>query len=131
VNHLLKHPQVGYVLARQRILLEPGASLPTYQREDLLAVDHIGFTPSTWVVRKALFHQIGKFDHSLRNGEDLDWLARANDAQVQRFVIQETLLHKRIHNSNLSGETGDHFPILLRILRRSTNRRRSQAKVDE
>jgi glycosyltransferase involved in cell wall biosynthesis len=130
MNHLLRHPEVGYVLARQRFLLEPGATLTPYQREALLAVDQIGATPSTWVVRKVLFHQIGKLDYSLRHYEDLDWLARANDAHIQRFVVQETLLHKRIHNSNLSGETGDHFPILLRVLRRSADRRRSQEKAD-
>jgi len=102
VGYLLDHPEIGFTLARQRIFLEPGAERPPWLRDDLIEEDHVGFFPSTLVSRKSVFETIGVYDPSYRIGESADWFARARDAGIRRAIVQEVLLHKRVHGVNLT-----------------------------
>ncbi len=102
-HHLLEHPEVGYVVARGENFLESGMNLPVWLTEELFRREHT-FLPSTLVVRKPVFEQVGGFDSSYMVGEDTDWFVRASDAGVRGFIVPEILLYRRIHDSNLSSQ---------------------------
>lgn len=124
VRYLLDHPELGFVLARQRIFLEPGVERPSWLKEELLANDSVGYVPSTLLARKTVFAQIGGFDPRSVPAEDVEWFFRAKDAGVLMGVVPEVLLHKRVHGSNLGHGTAISQPRLLQALRSSVERQK-------
>jgi glycosyltransferase involved in cell wall biosynthesis len=124
IGHLLKHPSVGYAIARQRFFVEPGTSLPPWLRRELLLEDQVGYLPGTLVVRTTVFAQIGTFDTAYRISCDSDWLARAKDAGIPMSILPDVLLFRRIHSGNQSSDVHGVHSELLSILRRSIARQR-------
>ena len=124
VRHLLDHPDLGFVLARQLIFLEPGVQRPSWLKPELLENDSVGYVPSTLLARKTVFDRIGGFDPRFVPAEDAEWFFRAKDAGIAMGVVSEVLLHKRVHGSNLSHGTAVSQPRLLQTLRSSIERQR-------
>jgi glycosyltransferase involved in cell wall biosynthesis len=127
VNYLIDHPKVQYTIAKVKFFLEPGHSPPSGFRKELLENDHIGRIMETLVVRKSLFDVIGKFRTDLTTAEDVDWYARANDQGIPMAIVPKVLLHKRVHDANLSLYTLENNRNLLKALRQSIKRKRGQA----
>lgn len=133
MSYLLEHPEVGYVVAKERNFLESGTEYPTWLTEELFMKEHtFVFLPSALVIRKSVFYQVGEFDPDYVIGEDKDWFIRASDARVQGFVVPETLLYRRIHDSNLCSRAQVRpREVLLKMLRSSVSRRRHQEATNE
>jgi glycosyltransferase involved in cell wall biosynthesis len=127
VNYLIDHPKIQYTIAKVKFFLEPGHSPPSGFRKELLENCHIGRIMETLVVRKSLFDVIGKFRTDLTTAEDVDWYARANDQGIPMSIIPKVLLHKRVHDTNLSLYTLENNRNLLKALRQSIKRKRGQA----
>jgi hypothetical protein len=79
----------------------------------------------TLVARKQVFDLVGKFDTNLSTAEDVDWYSRAADQGVPMAIMPNVLLHKRVHDANLSIQTLTNNQNLLKTLRRSIERKRS------
>jgi glycosyltransferase involved in cell wall biosynthesis len=122
VDCLLKHPHIGYTLARQRNFLEPGTDRPAWLRKELLLKDYVG-TLQTLVARRKVFEQVGVFDPTFRINEDMDWFARAKDAGIPMIVVPEVLAYRRIHSTNLGYQAQVGDPVLFRTLRASIRRK--------
>jgi glycosyltransferase involved in cell wall biosynthesis len=129
VNHLFEHPHVGYSLTRMRWFLEPGVDPPSWSRwrPDLLSSDLPGFVFGTMLVRSTVLEQVGPLDPQYQ-ANDADWFARAKDVGVPVTILPETLLHKRIHDSNMSHRHSILRSDLLRIFKTSIDRRRAQER---
>ena len=125
VHYLLEHPEIHYVIARVQFFIEPGCAIPSGFRKELLEQDHVGRVPETLVARKRLFDTIGKFDPRLSTAEDVDWFARAHDCGVPMAVIPKVLLHKRIHDTNISLNVPENNRNLLQALKQSIDRKRA------
>lgn len=126
VNYLNEYPEVQYVIAKMKSFLEPGCSIPLGFRQELLDQDAIAPIPGTLVARKTLFDTIGKFNPNLNTAEDVDWFARCQDAKIKMSIINEVLLYKRVHGSNLSLNTTNNNQNLLKVLRSSIQRKRQE-----
>lgn len=123
VNYLLSHPQVGCSITYQKIVLEPGATVPPLFKKELLDKDHPGYVPSTLMVRKTVFDQIGGFDPTYVNaGEDIEWFSRVKDAGIDMAILPETLLFRRMHNDNISLQRRPDFSQLLKTIKKSIDR---------
>ena len=81
----------------------------------------------TFPLMTALFDVVGRFDPSLSTAEDVDWFARAKDAAVPAAVIPAVLLHKRVHDANLSINAVANDRNLLSAVQRSIARKRGRA----
>jgi len=82
--------------------------------------------------RREVFARVGKFDESMRQGEDVDWFMRARDAGVNIGISNEVVQLYRIHESNMTTnlEEKDHF--FLKAMKKSLDRRRAgQPKAPE
>ena len=115
---LLSFTHVQHVLA-------DGASPPAGFRTTLLDGPVPGFIMETLVARRAVFDTVGLFDPSFAVGEDTDWFARARDAHVPTVVLPETLVVKRVHDSNSSLSHSGLNDLLLKALRQSIARKRN------
>ena len=125
VGYLLKHPEVGYAIAKQRLFLEPGMRVPPWLRRELLQDDQAGYLLGTLVVRRSVLERIGAFDLAYRISCDSDWFARAKDANIPMVVLPDVLLFRRIHPGNMSSDVRQTHSELLRILRASISRQRA------
>jgi glycosyltransferase involved in cell wall biosynthesis len=126
MGYLLEHSHVDYVLARQRMFLEAGGTLPSWVRPGLLEGEPLGFL-GTLVARKTVFERIGNFDPAYQVTTDADWFFRAKDAGISMTYLDEVLLHKRIHSDNESRRARLNNVELLRIARVSIKRQCNQA----
>ena len=127
VSHLLSHPDLGYTLTHQQFFLDPGATLPAWFRKELLASVHTGWVLGTLVVRRTAFEQVGNFATGYSAANDSDWFFRAKAAEVPMAVVPELLLLKRIHGANDSGRSKEILSELLKVVKSSLDRQRSQS----
>ncbi|MBW4576550.1 MAG: glycosyltransferase family 2 protein [Aphanothece sp. CMT-3BRIN-NPC111] len=104
VNYLCQHPQIGYVVCHSCLFLEPTSNIPPGLNLDKLFKVAPVYIPSALVIRKSALEKIGVFAHQYRLGEGMDWFFRANEADICKAIVPEVLLHKRIHDRNLSYE---------------------------
>ena len=103
VHYLQSHPEVDYVLGQQQFFLEPGEDFPSIIPVHLRHKPHIGFGPGSMMARKQVFEKCGLFSPEYsRCSSDADWFFCARDKGLKRGVIQKVLLHRRIHDSNVS-----------------------------
>jgi len=123
VGYHQAHPETGYTIANQRIVLEPGAPVQASFKKELLEIDHPGYVPSTLMVKREAFEKIGGFKAGYRTGEDVDWFSRAKDSGIAMGIVPETLLFRRMHHSNLSLQGRPNFSNLLRTLKTSIERK--------
>jgi glycosyltransferase involved in cell wall biosynthesis len=130
MHYLLAHPEAQYVVGRVKFFLEPGYGTPTGFRSELLETTPVGYIMETLLARREVFDLLGGFDVQLNSGEDVDWFARARDAKVPHGVIAEILLHKRVHNANISLNDATTNHTLLQVLRCSLARKRAIARTE-
>ncbi len=130
IGLLRERPELGFVLAHQRVFFEPETEFPRWLRKGLEAQDHLGFLPGTLVVRKNVFARVGFFDTAYRFGyDDAEWLFRAKDSGVAHAVLPQALLHKRVHDANQLTLHFDRFyPTMLHLLKRSIDQRRAHKR---
>ena len=125
MHYLLDHPHIQYVIAKQRIFLEPGTEAPGWLKKDILRKAQAGFLPGTLVARRDVFDHIGRFDPTYQVTSDADWFFRAKDAGIPMAALDEVLLLKRIHGANESYRAKRSNAELLQIARNSMKRKRS------
>jgi glycosyltransferase involved in cell wall biosynthesis len=125
VECLRERPEVDYVITRVRFVAEPGMPLPPGFDANLLRGDHVGNMPSALAIRRTAFDAVGPFRTHYTIANDIDWFARAKDLPLTLAVVQEALVHKRVHDKNLSYTAAGRLPEeLLDLLRDSVARRR-------
>jgi len=122
-----ERPELDYVIGRVRFFLEPGMPYPPGFREGLIGADHVAPMPGVLLARRRVFDLIGPFRTEYAIASDVDWFVRLKDAGMERAVADDALIHKRLHDTNLShfqAETmNDEF---MTLLRRSVARKRGQ-----
>lgn len=125
VQYLLEHPQIGYCFSCQQLFLDEDlAEIPSWVRQEHLGTTSIGYIPSSLMVRRKVFDQIGLFDTSYEVGEDSDWFFRARDSGVQMGIVEEILLYKRVHENNIGGDTKKSHQYLFKAVQSSLSRQR-------
>ena len=124
VAYLQEHPQVQYIVGQVMFFLEPGQALPAGFRPELLIGSHVGRIMETLLARREVFAVVGPFRTDLSTAEDVDWYARAHDAGVVSAVLPQIVLHKRVHNANISLQSTENNRNLLQAVRASLQRKR-------
>lgn len=81
---------------------------------------------STMLAWRALFDRVGPFDESLRVGEFVDWHARASELGMRSRMLEETVLHRRLHASNLGRRAAGDRIDYVRVARAALRRRAAQ-----
>ena len=128
VDHLVRHPEVDYVVAYLRNFLEPGHVAPGWLKPEQLEEDQVAFSTGTLLARREAFERIGDFNPVFAVGDDTDWFSRARQAGLVSGVLPEALLRRRIHDRNLTTELlAACRPSTFSILKAALDRRRAGA----
>lgn len=126
VTALETDPRLDYLVTRVSFFLEPGLPLPRGFRPSLLEGDYVANMPSALLARRRVFETIGNFPAHYSVAGDIDWFARLKDSGLRGDVVQEVLVTKRVHDSNVSLFAGRNFNReLLRLLRDSVARQKA------
>jgi len=76
------------------------------------------------LIDRSAFHRVGLFDPSLKIGEMMDWVARADHARISTALIDDIVLRRRIHRTNTVLRLRDQQGAYLKALKASLARRR-------
>ena len=76
------------------------------------------------LVRRQAFTKVGDFSLSLRVGETLDWVARADDLGIRCYSLPQIVLRRRLHATNTGLVQPDNRADYLTLARAALARRR-------
>jgi glycosyltransferase involved in cell wall biosynthesis len=124
-GYLAENPEVGCVLGRQQILLEPGVEPPEWLSRDPVYGDLDGIPLVSAMIRTELLRRVGGFDPSYRFAEDRDLFVRLREHGVRIEVIPEVLLLRRFHGDNMNFRSRPQKHPLLRSLKAKIDRERA------
>jgi glycosyltransferase involved in cell wall biosynthesis len=129
-DYMEKHPEVGYTFTKHSLFYtEEMDSMPDWIRKDYGDKEPTAYIPSSLMIRKEIFLRAGYFDESFRLAEDSDWFMRIRDIGIKMVVIEENLLHKRVHRLNLSSNIEETQKNLLRAVKNSIIRNKKKGKI--
>ncbi len=129
VRYFQQHPEVGYVLGKQMMFVEPGCAVPAWIKAEWLAEPQDASNTGVLVARRVTYERVGLFNKDYKGGEDTEWLVRASEVGVPMARLQEVVLHRRIHGGNLSIHMIQmRMDNLMRIARESIRRQQESEK---
>jgi glycosyltransferase involved in cell wall biosynthesis len=87
-----------------------------------------GMTATALCVRTPSFLKAGPFWTRRVMGEFVDWYGRAVEAGLRFDVLQQVVIHRRVHGANMTID-GDHSDYL-QVVRAALERRRRAGRLD-
>jgi glycosyltransferase involved in cell wall biosynthesis len=130
-EYLVANPDVGCVLGRQEVTLEPGLDPPEWLIRDAIFGDLDGIPFVSAMIRTNVLREIGGFDPSYRYAEDRDLFVRLREHGVRIEVIPEVLLFRRFHGQNMNFRLRPRKHPLLRSLKAKIDRDRAASGDDQ
>ena len=100
VRYLSAHENVDCVMVHHHTFVEPGTEPP-----DWMAKDDEGVQSP--MVRRSVLTVVGGYDPSYRMAETMEWLGRMKGAGLRVEVLDDVLVERRLHGSNLSYDRKD------------------------
>src|SRR5437667_7527562 len=98
--------ELDYCIALVRPFLDRRiAAPPPGFRPELVGADVPGYLPETLVARPRAFERAGNFDTSFPQGDDTEWFARARQFGLAMEMVDEVLVHKRLHGNSTTYST--------------------------
>jgi len=124
------NPEIDIVFTKARNFhspeLKPHEIIHAWGPMDEMA----GYVPSCAMVKRASFFHVGWFSSHFKLGEFMDWYAKSKENGLKEYIIQEVLVHRRLHTSNLGIRKRQFQNDYLRIIRETLKRRKKQSKID-
>ena len=121
-------------LQLQRIRKYPEAGIVLGQFQDYAGAAPVGpaheqlFTSfGCALIRRSVFAIVGPLREELRLAEDWDWFTRAREANIRLLIHRQVVMHRRLHDQNLTRQREAGAKFVLEALRRSLARRRQGA----
>lgn len=87
-----------------------------------------GYIPSSILIKKSKFEEVGVFQTQWRVGEFIDWYSRAQELGYTSTIVTEVLLKRRLHLSNMGITQRDSRQDFAKILKASLDRKRNSAR---
>jgi glycosyltransferase involved in cell wall biosynthesis len=100
--YLEMHPQAGCVIGRTKNFLQEGAVWPSWAMGTVLTGDLIAYHLGTLLSQRWVIETVGNFNESYMYSEDFDWLIRLKESNIFIAKMEEVLLLRRIHSTNIS-----------------------------
>ena len=89
-----------------------------------------GYVAGASLIKKEVFDEVGLFDENLALAEFIDWFSRAKDAGYAFKLIEDIVLKRRIHSSNIGIQKRDKLHDYTKVLMASIKRKREQKKKE-
>jgi glycosyltransferase involved in cell wall biosynthesis len=103
VGFLESHPEYGACIGYQQMYLEKGMEKPHWLKQVFLDKPQLAYLPSALLVRRSTFLQTDRFNPSFPLASDVAWFFKAHHLKIPIGVIEEVIVHRRIHGDNMSN----------------------------
>jgi alpha-1,6-rhamnosyltransferase len=120
-QYLDDHPEVGCVLGRQEWIFE--GMEPRELPPDPIYGQPGGIQFVSAMIRRESLELVGGFDPTYRYAEDRDLFIRLREHGIEIAVLDEVVLRKRLHGSNMTMHPPQSHP-MLRSLKEKLDRER-------
>ncbi len=121
---LTEDPACEAVLGRVENFISPELDEGQHQILAQSAAQTGSFHIGALLIRRASFLRVGWFDTRWRQGEFIDWWARAARLNLSYTILPELVLRRRLHNNNLTRREAQGRLDYLRLLREQIVQRR-------
>ena len=114
---------------------DPTADLAFGRTHEFVEADHgMSFHPKVkpglvvgaMLARRAVFERVGPFREDVILGEFIDWGARAREIGVRSTIIDQVVLHRRVHPGNIVQVQRNNSADYMQVVREALERRRTQ-----
>jgi glycosyltransferase involved in cell wall biosynthesis len=129
INYLAAHPEAGCVLAKFHNFLEPGVAQPAWVTHEILRTDSNPWQLGTLLAHRWIFDKVGLFDQGFFPATDIEWFVRLVDSGIPFGILPEVVLHRRIHENNVSANNILLPQQRIRILKASIDRKREKRSL--
>ncbi|HNG96268.1 MAG TPA: glycosyltransferase family A protein [Acidobacteriota bacterium] len=85
-----------------------------------------GLHPGTMLIKRKSFFQIGLLNSALVLGDFLDWHGRATDAGLKMLMLDEVVMCRRLHTTNLTLREKALQTDYVKMLKSTLDRRRAR-----
>jgi glycosyltransferase involved in cell wall biosynthesis len=105
-HYMQDHPDMDFVLAHQIFNLVRGKEKPSWAKPEWFEGPLAGHVFGAILIKRSDFLRVGLLNPDLKwGGDDVDWFIRAKQMGLVRHIVKPVLLHRKIHDTNLSRET--------------------------
>ena len=127
LKYFSDHPSTDCVVGRVQYFLSDGQTIPPGFKPSLLEGSHIAYMPGTSMIRRSIFEDFGPFESKWQITNDLIWFAKLRESGRAIGILDDVVLKKRVHASNLSYVTDGSIyrSELLQFLKESVLTRRT------
>ena len=131
VQFLEQEKEHGAVVGLQKIYLQPGYKKPHWLKQAMLETPQFAYLPSALMIRRQTFSIIGCFNPAFPFCSDTAWFFKAKYEGVKVGMIEEVLIHRRIHSENTSNQCTGLQKDLLSTIHASLKERREKKNLLE
>ena len=118
VTELENNPEFEFCIGLQEFRFDSEHNIPRWFRDEWKANAQQGFLPSALMAKRSFFLGTGGFDTQYQfGGDDLDWFARNLKAGVAYGALDQTVVTRLVHDSNLSRHSKNANRELLAIVK--------------
>jgi glycosyltransferase involved in cell wall biosynthesis len=83
-----------------------------------------GYLLGASLIKRAAFERVGPLREDVRNGEFIDWMARARELGLREVLLDDHVLWRRLHGANHGLQHPDTRQDYARVLKSALDRRR-------
>jgi glycosyltransferase involved in cell wall biosynthesis len=84
-----------------------------------------GYSTGTMLLRREEFGRVGLFSETVTIGPFVDWYGRALDAGLRPHLVDEVVMHRRIHGDNMGRRLRSQQRDYLKVLKSRVDRKRA------
>jgi glycosyltransferase involved in cell wall biosynthesis len=120
-----RDPELDLVFGHMQNFFTP--EMPAVERERIAVPLHPipGQLQGSMLARRKSFDRVGFFDEARGMGDFLDWYGRATLAGLRMLMLEETVVHRRIHANNYQRTHKHERGQILRAVKDLLDRRRA------
>lgn len=126
MKYLIDHPDIGFVFAHRKMIVEKCITKPPWYKEHLFDNASPVLCASALLARKNVFIKVGGYNPDYRFGENAEWLTRTKDFGIKMAILPETLLEQRLHDKNQTYHLNEMRSNILKALKESIDRQRER-----
>lgn len=117
MEHLKRSPQLDGVFGAFTAFVSPELGQSAAGRFRFSPRPSLARFAGTLLIKRNSFNQVGFFDENIRVGEMIEWLARAEALGLRFGTVSDSVLRRRIHDSNTVLKCGDAREEYLRAVK--------------
>jgi glycosyltransferase involved in cell wall biosynthesis len=126
VQFLESQQHYGAVIGLQRMYLQAGYSKPHWLKQAFLEKPQFAYLPSALMIRRSAFSITDNFNTAFPFTSDVLWFMKAHHQGIPIGILDEVIVHRRIHEDNASNKHLELQKELLAAIKYSLAERRTK-----